>query len=101
MKKTQKIIALPVAQKEISEAELNQALVDFAMTSATLVGVNRTHDVLGFLTGLISNSPDMYQKITKPENVERFESIIEKNSGKTPGMMEAIAIMGELKEIFA
>jgi len=100
-----KIVTLPVlepAQTPRTEADLLQALENFAMTSVRVVDLDNTVTALETLTEIVASFPHIYQKLFLPENIALFKDMIEQNSGKKEmGMMEQFAMMGKIKTIFS
>lgn len=83
-----------------TEQEIIDALGEFANASFGLVGVNNTHKTITVLTGLIKDSPDVYQKLFHPKTIKTLQGILERAAGGNIGAMEMIGVMGELVKVF-
>lgn len=85
---------------ERTEEQVVEALKAFAQASVESVGVARTYDTLTFLTKVIRDSPDTYQKIFHPKTLGKIEELVENgNKGKKLGIMDAMSLFSELQEI--
>lgn len=87
-------------QPDKTEQEIIDALRDFANASFGLVGVNNTHKTITVLTGLINDSPDVYQKLFHPKTIKTLQGILERAASGNIGAMEMIGVMGELVKVF-
>jgi hypothetical protein len=100
-KKNSNQVAIVEMPTKRTAEELIKALENFANASVSVVGIDRTVDVLNFLTEKISESPESFQKITNPETVAKFKEVLDKSNGRMPGPMELMGLIGTFKEIFA
>lgn len=91
---------LNVAHVERKEADIIEAMAEFARTSVNLVGMNDTHRTLTFLTTLLSDSPDTFRKIFTGNNLERLTGIIENITSGGMNPMAIFPALAELKDIF-
>lgn len=86
-------------QPQKTEQEIIDALGDFANASFELVGVNNTHRTITVLTGLINDSPDIYQKLFHPKTIKMLQDIFERAANGKIGGMEMIGVMSELMKV--
>lgn len=91
---------LTIIQPEVTEQEIINALGQFANASMAVVGAENTHKTITVLTGLIQDSPDIYQKLFHPKTIKAIQGVFERAAKGNIGGMEMIGVMGELMQLF-
>ena len=84
-----------------TEQDVLDAMREFALVSYNTVGADATYRNLKFLTKVISESPETYQKITSPDTVEKLQKLIASRKSGNMGMMEIMSVISEVSTILS
>ncbi|WP_353720177.1 hypothetical protein [Dyadobacter sp. 676] len=84
-----------------TEQDILDAMREFALVSYQTVGADATCRNLKFLTKVISESPETYQKITNPDTVEKLQKLIASRKNGNMGMMEIMSVISEVSTILS
>jgi hypothetical protein len=84
-----------------TEQDVLDAMREFALVSYETVGADATFRNLKFLTKVISESPETYQKITSPDTVEKLQKLIAGRKNGNMGMMEIMSVISEVSTILS
>jgi len=84
-----------------TEQDVLDAMREFALVSYETVGADATYRNLKFLTKVIRESPETYQKITSPETVEKLQKLIASRKNGNMNMIEVMSVISEVSSILS
>jgi len=87
---------------ERTEQEIIDAMREFTLASFEEVGATNTYNTIKFMTKQVLESPETYRKIFHPKTIEKLNQLSEsRRAGAQMGMMEMMALVGEITTILS